>query len=253
VRACIGEGLHRLGADGFLLSGTSDLLDPARDAAVGDLDPGVGLRELGWMLRRMRIEVDARELEGALLAAPCALPQLVTDHGAIVFDPAGDRETREARLERIVAAVPDLPVMMRPLEAAPADVLDWCARAVAIGVPAVGSRTLVELSDEEAAALGAILGLASARPLGNPRRDGDDWRMEYEGRLLAQTLPDRAGVAVFPRRGAALVALTRAGDALLPFRPVAVEGDASVTVEFAERGSVLVGGTTGVVYRLRTE
>ncbi len=254
VRACFGDGLHSLGADGFLLVGTASLGDPTRDANATEVAAGVGWRALATTLRWLREEVDRRELNDTLLAAPSAVPQLVLDQGAVVFDPAtADPRTREERLERLVAVLPDLPILMRPLDEAPEAVLDWAARSVAIGVPAVGSRTLARLDADDARALGAILRLAAERPLGIPVRDGEEWRMEYDERVLARTLAGRTGVAVFPERGVALVALTRDGDARLPFQPVSIDAEDGASIEFVDGGVVLRGGRAGTVYRLRTE
>ena len=253
VRACLVDGLHSLGADGLVFSGVADLVDPTRSAVTGFAAAGTGLRELGTVLRSLKKEVDRRELD-SLLAAPCALPQLVTEYGAILFSPGtSDAATRDDRLERIVAVIPDQPILSGPLDAAPQEIIEWAARMVAIGVPSIGSRALSALDDEQARSLGAFFRLATARPLGIPERVGAGWRMAYDGRVLAETLEARAGVAVFPERAVALLALTRAGDVRLPFDPVDLVDAEEASIEFEEGAAVLRGGRPGVIYRFRTE
>ncbi|MBI4880716.1 MAG: hypothetical protein HY812_13815 [Planctomycetes bacterium] len=256
VRSCLIDELHSLGADGFVFDGLDLVGDPSRLPGPSSPPAGMGLAQIALALAEYRREAESLCGPGEkLLLSPCALPQCVADQGGILFDGSGvDLETREARARFLAALFPDLPIFSAPPEGGAEDALCWAARCVAIGVPAVGSRTLALLDDEQARALGAVLSLACLRPLGAPRMLADGrWWMGCDGRCYAETLPGDAGVAVYPERGAAALALIAGGDAALPFTPTRLEDGGAARVEISGAGALLRNGVTGRVYRFRLD
>ncbi len=256
VRNCLIDELHSLGADGFVFGGLELVGDPARARASTDRPASTGLAQIALALAEYRRETDLLCGPGVkLLLSPCALPQCVADQGGILFSASGvDPRTREARVRLLAALSPDLPIFSAPQGESDEDLLRWAARSVAIGVPAVGSRTLARLGDEPARALGAVLSLACLRPLGAPRPLADGrWWMGCDGRCYAETLAGDAGVVVYPERGAAALALIASGDAALPFTPTRLEEGSSASVEMSAQGALLRNGVTGTVYRFRLD
>lgn len=254
VRRTLLDELHSLGADGFTLVGLDDVTDPLDGASVAEPSRGVGWRQLRLAIEPFRREVERMELD-SLLMAPCAMPQLVTDIDAIRFEPAGaGPDVERERIAQTISVVPDLPLFFAPNEGSPREMLESAVRGVVVGVPAVSGRVLSRLSDEEAKALGAVLSLALETKIGIPAvDDGQRFRMEFEGRTYAETLPDNAGVVVYPNRRTAKVAVIDVTDVRLPFVPAEVLEGGDAPVEITGDGAILRGARPGVIYGFRVE
>ncbi len=257
VRRTLDDQLHSLGADGFAFAGLERVVDPRDTGAVADPSRGIGWREIDLALDPFRREVEQMGLD-AVLVASCALPQVVTRFDALQFDPAGaTADVQRERIAQLVAAVPDAPIFFVPSEGTARDVLESVVRGVALGVPAVSGRALRRLSDDEAKAVGVVLSLALETKLGIASIGADGrCRMEFEGRMYAETLEGDAGVVVYPDRRTAKVAVIDAVDVRLPFVPAAgVDGGegGDAQVEIMNDGAILRQARPGVVYRFRVE
>lgn len=258
VRRSLSDQFSSFGADGLLMRGFERIPDPASGAGSLDLSRGVGFAEIRTILRTYRDEVDGFR-EDALILAPCGSPQFVQYLGGLFLEgtaPAtrGWLDSQSSRARLLTAVMPDLPIYVSSDGVPQEDLLRWAAHSLVLGVPAISSRSLEGLDDERAAALGAILRLAPLRPLGLPELQADGrFRMGFQGRTYAENLLHDRGVVVYPDRRTALLALTEAGDVLLPFAPTVLEEGTAASVEIDARGALFRGGRSGEIYRFRLD
>jgi len=234
TRRCLSTELDGLGADGFLIE------DVARGSGLGDVD----------RLTRLLAAAATSTREDALLVGPLAAPQLGGVEGVLV------RDATTEKLMRVASVRPFGPVYARPRLArlvganAPAGndaqaLLEAFARTVVMSAPCIDAAVLDALDPETGAALGAILALTRNRRPGTPERVGSRIVVWSGDELVAETLQHDAGAIMYPGEDDAVLALTRAGDVVLPFT---VRGE-HPDIESDPDGSLLVNGQPGRDYR----
>lgn len=247
AQRCLEDDFSGLGADGFLIAGLDRVREPS---ARGSIGTGTGLREIAGLLEPFDRAVHEIK-EDALLLAPAALPQFARSIGGVLVRGAPAAGEQDQRIAIAAAAVPELPLAIELRAGDPAELLSRAARAVAAGIPVVPASAVAMLDDEQARALGALLALTAERRLGRAVLGPTGCSLRHGDVVLAEELPGGAGVAVYPGRDRALVALARTGDVRLPFAPDALDDADGAAVLLDADGSVLTGGRPGRIYRFR--
>lgn len=263
VRRTLSTDLDALGADGLLITGL-DRVPDGTTSPVARPTKGVGLRVVQTALKvLMGAALNTRE--DALILTRAIAPQWAELHSGVYVSGARlSARHRSDRVAELLALLPDVPLFYDPGpvvggldgvdgDSPPSmpDLLRAYADAVAFGVPSVGSRMLLAMSDGDRAALWAILTVAGQRRIGIPSRlDGDRFHSVVEERVLVQSLA-AGGVVAFKGRDEVVLAVVHEGDVELPFVPSAVLEPADAVIGLEGGVALLRSARPGVVYRLR--